>query len=207
MMKRVSKPPEIRMNEIMDSAEALFHSKGYHETAISDIVQYNGVAQGTFYYYFKSKDALLEALVERLMSRIYDTLKQIADSTTLEPNQKIERILHAVVGNLRRDDRLMFDFLYTDEYLHIVDKFAGQASRMLAPVILGIVEEGNKKRTFRVPHPDEILIFNSAILQSLFHSLYKGHPRERLERIFAVASGLLDKTLGAPDGTFRLTVP
>jgi AcrR family transcriptional regulator len=51
---RVTKDPEIRRKELMDAAEKLFLEHGYEETAVSDIVKKTGVAQGTFYYYFKN---------------------------------------------------------------------------------------------------------------------------------------------------------
>ena len=64
-MARITKDPVVRRNEIIDAAEKLFYSVGYDETSVSDIVKAIGVAQGTFYNYFTSKDAVLEALVQR----------------------------------------------------------------------------------------------------------------------------------------------
>ena len=47
-MVRITKDPQVRMTEILDAAEELFYVRGYHETAVSDIVKSIGVAQGTF---------------------------------------------------------------------------------------------------------------------------------------------------------------
>ena len=62
---RPPKDPQIRINEILNAAEYLFLSKGYKETTIHDIATRMGVAQGTMYYYFKSKDDVLK-LIDKL---------------------------------------------------------------------------------------------------------------------------------------------
>ncbi|MCL2318498.1 MAG: TetR/AcrR family transcriptional regulator, partial [Treponema sp.] len=62
---RIVKEPEIRKNEILDAAEKLFGHKGYGSATINDILGMVNIAKGTFYYYFKSKEDVLDALVER----------------------------------------------------------------------------------------------------------------------------------------------
>ena len=95
-MARITKDSMVRMTEILDAAEELFYARGYHETAISDIVKSIGVAQGTFYYYFKSKDEILEALINRRISEFSHTLEQISASSTLNPLEKLEKIIQTL---------------------------------------------------------------------------------------------------------------
>ena len=64
-MARIVKEPEIRHEELIDISEKLFLKNGYEQTAVSEIVKEANVAQGTFYYYFKSKDDVLNAIIER----------------------------------------------------------------------------------------------------------------------------------------------
>ena len=79
-MVRITKDPQVRMTEILDAAEELFYVRGYHETAVSDIVKSNGVAQGTFYYYFKSKEEVLEALINRQISKFIFELEKVVSA-------------------------------------------------------------------------------------------------------------------------------
>ena len=79
-MARITKDPHVRMAEILDATEELFYTRGYHETAISDIVKSIGVAQGTFYYYFKSKEAVLEALINRQISKFLFELEKVVSA-------------------------------------------------------------------------------------------------------------------------------
>ena len=57
---RISKEPEARKQEILETAMKLFAEKGYEKTSISDIVKEIGVAQGLCYRYFPSKDILFD---------------------------------------------------------------------------------------------------------------------------------------------------
>ena len=57
---RISKDYDVRKNEILDMAQKLFFEMGYEQTSVSNIIDAVGVAKGTFYYYFKSKEELLE---------------------------------------------------------------------------------------------------------------------------------------------------
>lgn len=60
-----TKPAEVRLNELMSSAEQLFLDKGVEATTVDEIVELAQVAKGTFYYYFSSKNELLKAMGER----------------------------------------------------------------------------------------------------------------------------------------------
>ena len=87
-MARTPQDPQIRITEILDAAEYLFSSKGYLGTTISDIAKKMGVAQGMLYYYFKSKEEILESLVIRQSSSFLAEIKKIAYSDSLIPPAK-----------------------------------------------------------------------------------------------------------------------
>ncbi|MFZ1126945.1 TetR/AcrR family transcriptional regulator, partial [Methanoregula sp.] len=66
-MARIVKIEEYntKRNEILDAALALIYSKGYEQMAIQDILDELKISRGAFYHYFTSKQALLEALIDR----------------------------------------------------------------------------------------------------------------------------------------------
>ncbi|MFT4074337.1 MAG: TetR/AcrR family transcriptional regulator [Asticcacaulis sp.] len=64
-----TKPADVRQEELMDAALALFVEKGIAATSIDEIVTAAGVSKGGFYHHFASKDALLTALQDRYVSR------------------------------------------------------------------------------------------------------------------------------------------
>jgi len=125
-MARISKDPQERIAESLDNAEEMFYDHGYHETQISDIVKKIGVAQGTFYYYFKSKEEILEALISRQMQGVANTVGQLVENKQLEPMRKLKLMLELMFRTIHYKDGLLFEFLYNDKYLHLMDKLVNK---------------------------------------------------------------------------------
>jgi len=80
---RTIKEPEIRKGEILDAAEKLFAAKGYEASTINDILDAVQIAKGTFYYHFKSKEDVLDALIERVSGRFLSAAKEIAENKNI----------------------------------------------------------------------------------------------------------------------------
>lgn len=68
---------EQRRAEILDAALQVFAEKGYHGTAVSDVVKTAGVARGTFYSYFDSKDAIFLELLDGLLQTLRDSVSGV----------------------------------------------------------------------------------------------------------------------------------
>ena len=99
-MARVSKPPEQRRQELIDTAGKLFAAQGYEETTVSDIVGQVGVAQGLFYYYFRSKKEIFLAVINQLMeARIGELAHFLGDKST-PPIDRVHNLMAQLVGFL-----------------------------------------------------------------------------------------------------------
>lgn len=94
-MARIVKEADERKNEILDAAERLFTVKGYGKTTILDILEQVGIAKGTFYYYFKSKEEVMDAIIERFIEQDVQKARQIALDKGLTPVQKFCGIIAA----------------------------------------------------------------------------------------------------------------
>jgi AcrR family transcriptional regulator len=70
--KRVTKSADERRRDLMDAAVRVFADKGVARTTVSDITSTAGVAKGTFYLYFDSKERLVAALKERFVDEILE---------------------------------------------------------------------------------------------------------------------------------------
>ena len=57
---------EATRQKLLDAAESLFGRNGFHATSVTDVVRRAGVAQGTFYLYFESKESVFTELVRHL---------------------------------------------------------------------------------------------------------------------------------------------
>ena len=80
---RVVKEAAERRNEILDTAEKLFITKGYDKTSTNDILDRVGIARGTLYYHFKSKEEILNAMIERINGALITKAKTIASDTSI----------------------------------------------------------------------------------------------------------------------------
>jgi AcrR family transcriptional regulator len=70
--KRITKSPGERRQDLLDAAVHVFAQKGIGKTTVSDVTEAAGVAKGTFYLYFDSKDRLVAALKERFVDEILE---------------------------------------------------------------------------------------------------------------------------------------
>ena len=88
-MVRIIKKYDERKTEFLDTAQELFFTKGYEQTAVETIIKKMGLAKGTFYYYFKSKEDLLDALIERMSEKILEEVRKIVDREDLDAIAKL----------------------------------------------------------------------------------------------------------------------
>ncbi len=203
---RPPQDPQIRINEILNAAEPLFYAKGYHETAISDIAQKMGVAQGTLYYYFKSKEEILEALINRELSSYMARIKMTLQANNVPLGNKFQVVLQILFQSLHHEAGLTFGFLYNDSTIHLLDKIGRQVEQLLAPLLLNIIEEGNCEHYFHAAHPQAVVNIVLAILDSLINAIYASVPAEQLRCQFQLAEKLIETALGAETGTIQLLI-
>lgn len=196
-MPRVTKDPQIRMNEIIDTAEKLFNAHGYQETQISDIVKAIGVAQGTFYYYFKSKEDIVEAIVRRKVDQILAEIEDIAAAKDIDVLRKMNLVMHTVFADIRDRIGLLYEYLFNEQNLHILDKIGRQGSERFAAPLLNIVGEGVEQGCFHVAYPEEAVEFILGIFRVLIDSQYTKEPERNDAVRLEIAQKLIETILGA----------
>jgi AcrR family transcriptional regulator len=105
---RITKDRETRKAELVDASTKLFLQKGYDNTMVSDIVKHVGVAQGTFYYYFETKEEVLDAALERMLREGVDRVARLAADESQSPAQRLEgffRMLFSPRGSMEVSSR------------------------------------------------------------------------------------------------------
>jgi TetR/AcrR family transcriptional repressor of nem operon len=84
-----------KRSRIVDAAARLAYEQGFGRTSLADIARESGVPLGNLYYYFKTKDAIGEALIEK-MSAAHGALRAMWDAA-LEPRERIEAFVQAAI--------------------------------------------------------------------------------------------------------------
>ncbi len=96
--------PEKRRNQILDAAMDVFSRLGFHKARMDDIVQVSGLSKGTIYWYFKSKDAVIAAILDRIFSREHRALKDVLSGE----GPVSDRLLNLVRQSARHTQSLKF---------------------------------------------------------------------------------------------------
>src|SRR5580704_17663249 len=90
-----------KRSRILDAAQSLFLRYGVKRTSLDDVVREAGIAKGTLYLYFDSKDALFAAIAERLCAEVLrNAQEEIASSSSITP--RIVGCLDAYIGSMHR---------------------------------------------------------------------------------------------------------
>jgi len=200
-MARITKDPQVRIAEIIDAAEMLFNTHGYQETQVSDIVKAVGVAQGTFYYYFKSKEEVVEAIVRRTMDRILAAIVDVCAETDIDAPQKMSKVVQITINSARNHDGLLFEYLFDDCNLHILDKIGRQASELFVRPLKKIIVEGIEQGAFKIIYSEPIAEFILAIIQVVIDSLYNKESPECQAQRLEIAQKLIEVTLESKKGS------
>ena len=204
-MARPHQDPEIRINEILDAADQLFFTKGYYATTISDIAKKMGVAQGMLYYYFKSKEDILEKLLNRHAFALISEIKSLLFCST-SPTEKIALVASAALNKASYKDGLLLNMLYDTRNLQIKDKLFHQLELALSPWLLKIIQEGIANHDFYVLHPPTAVDYLLVIIDFLSSALYQKTTADIWAFRLRTAEALIEKTLGAQEKTIHIAL-
>ncbi len=90
-------------DQILDAAARIIHLRGYHCTSLDDVLRESGIGKGNFYYYFKSKEDLGYAIIDRVMHGfIVRTLEPAFEDPAADPVIQIHAFLDRVLENQRQ---------------------------------------------------------------------------------------------------------
>jgi len=90
-------------DQILDAAARLIHLQGYHSTSLDDVLRQSGVGKGNFYYYFKSKEELCYAIIDRLVRGFLErTLEPAFGDPNRDAVEQIHGFLDRVLENVRQ---------------------------------------------------------------------------------------------------------
>jgi len=99
---RITKAPAVRRQEIIDAARKLFETKGISKTSMNEIAESIGVAKGLVYYYFSSKEELVELVVDQFIAGVDAALTGIMNDKQLDFYAKFTAILELYFNAIPR---------------------------------------------------------------------------------------------------------
>ena len=200
-MTRTVKTPEARRAEIMQVASVLFRERGYAATSVDEIVGGVGVAKGTFYYYFRTKEDVLSALAQRMAEEMARRSRVVAEDPGLGPIEKLRRIF-AEQRRVRDAGPDIVDGLHRPENRELHERSNVETVRAFGPIFADVIEEGRRAGVFEVEDPLSTAQFILAGSLFLFgERVFDWTPVEEAARTRAMVK-LAERALGATAGCF-----
>ena len=199
-MVRVVKKPEERRAEIVKAARQLFGTKAYDETTIQDVMDRLDIAKGTVYHYFRSKEELLEAVIEDIVAEDVQRKKAMLKEDQGSALDQV-RLLLAADSMAAENEQIL-------EHLHLPGNM-GMHARLLAttvtkeaPLYAELIRRGCEQGLFQTETPLECAEFILAGVQFLTDlGIYPWKQEDLLRRARAMPK-LIEAQLKAPSGSF-----
>lgn len=197
---RVVKEAQERKNEILDVAEKLFCSKGFDNTSTNDILNEIGIARGTLYYHFKSKEDILDAMIERLTNQIVAKAARIALDESLPVLERLTRTILSLNVNNELGDMIM-EQVHRPQNALLHQKLEKSLLGSVNKLITKIAEDGISQGIVQTDYPAEAVEMIMTYSYIAFDSMneYSQEEEQRkimgfvyhAERILGMESGAL----------------
>lgn len=102
MSKRISKAPEERKKELIETASKLFEEYGYEKVSVRDILSEVNGAPGMFYYYFKSKEEIFLACMESYFAEKLKIKLDILKNKEMEYGERVRVLRELIVNDIKQ---------------------------------------------------------------------------------------------------------
>lgn len=153
---RIVKDAKERRKEILDVAERLFCQNGYDITSTNDILNEIGIARGTLYYHFKSKEDILDAIIQRILKEIVRKVKSIATDSSLTVLEKFTKaVLNANVDTKLGD--IVLEQVHKPQNALMHQKMQKVLLDSISPYFVIIIKEGIDQGIFYTEYPEETI--------------------------------------------------
>ncbi|TGP50501.1 TetR/AcrR family transcriptional regulator [bacterium M00.F.Ca.ET.230.01.1.1] len=219
-MPRIIKHPELRREELLNHAQALFLTHGYDRASLNDVIAAAGVSKGAFYHYFASKEALLEALAERFARQALAGVQDVLGDPALGPLGRLNALLaksRQAKVETAAEAWALFETMFRSENLVLFHRINLAASAAFSPLLVEIIRQGVADGTFHTFDPegvaDIVMQFGMATHDVVAKAIVGGSDAdmdtaiEALEKRVRLYEIALDRILGLPDGSIRIGEP
>ena len=201
---RVVKEAEERRNEILDVAERLFAEKGFDHTSTNDILQEIGIARGTLYYHFKSKEDILDAMIDRMTEQLLAKASAIAANGEILVLQRLTLTIMSLNVNNEVGQEVMRQ-MHRPQNALMHQKMQEKLLRGVDPIITGLLVEGIEQGICHTDYPAEAIEMLMLYSNTAFDDLMEYGEEERKKKIDAFIYNA-ERLLGMECGSMQKVI-
>ena len=181
--------------------QKLISEKSSQAISVSDIAREAGIGKGSIYYYFKSKEEILEAVIERTYSKAIEESERLLKVSHLDALTKMEIIFRACRDSsselLLQESSTFLEMqqsaLVHQQYIRIIIK-------KLRPILADIIRQGNQEGTMYCESPDEVAEIALLILTIKFDNQLSLQPPEQIHKTLDVFIYMLETSFHIEKG-------
>ena len=205
----------VRREAFVEAATRLMQSKGFEQMSIQDVLDELDASRGAFYHYFDSKQALLEAVIDRMVEAGLASVQPIVDDPRLPAGAKLGRVF-STLGQWKTERReLILAFLdvwLSDHHAVVREKFRRKLATRFVPVLARIVQQGLHEGAFHVESPEGAARVLMMVIQGMQEDATELFLARRantvtygeVEAMFAACTGAFERVLGVQPGSITL---
>ena len=194
-----------RKQEIINIAFELFEKEGYDTVSTNDIVKAVGIARGTLYHHFKSKEDILDSIIEQFCQKSFDRARQIAHDSSIPVAQRLAK----VITSLNAQDNQLFHYIHQPQNALMHEKISHNILTELPSILLLVIQDGIEEGMMETPYPYEacelIVAYVNGVIDN--HTLDTSQTNQtrrmrsliyNLELLFKAPQGTFDFILDMP---------
>ena len=185
------KKGERRKRELLEIAYRMFISRGYENTSVDEIIEAAGIAKGTYYYHFESKEQMLEEVIGMMIDQETEAAKRVLQAPVTVP----EKIV-GIIASFRpsQEETPIEGALMRPENILMHKKIKERLVETAVPLLAQVVEEGIAGGVFACDNIPERIRMLMIVSSEIFDS-GRFTPRD-----VSVFIDMTEKLLGAKAG-------
>lgn len=201
---RIVKEAEERKNEILDVAERLFGEKGFDNTSTNDILKEVGIARGTLYYHFKSKEDILDAMIDRMTGQMLVKAGELLNRKEIPVLQRLTLMVTAlhVSGGFKEE---LMEQIHKPQNALMHQKIQEQLLTQMTPLLTALIEEGAAQGICQTDYPAETAEMTFFYANTVFDDLRVYSEEEKRKKTEAFIYNL-ERLLKMDKGSMREAV-
>jgi AcrR family transcriptional regulator len=201
---RIVKNREERKADIVRAARHLFQTQEYDKTTMQDVMRVLGIAKGTIYHYFKSKEDLLAAVIEEIIEQSLEQIRTVLRESKGNALQRLKQLVK--VSRLAEEHKNVLEALHKPGNDAMHTRLLALAIIKQAPLYAALIQEGCEEGIFKTETPLECAEFILSAIQFLTDMGIYPWAQEDLHRRTQAFPQFIERLLQAPDGSFRFLI-
>jgi AcrR family transcriptional regulator len=206
----------VRRDAFLDVAQRLVQTKGYEAMSVQDLLDELDASKGAFYHYFDSKQALLEAVVERFADSGVAALAPVLGNPDLSALRKLEGIFAGIARFKAEQKDLVLGIMKvwnSDGNAIVREKLRRLTERIMVPILSAVIRQGIYEGVIDADSPDETARVLVSLMQGVgqqasdqFIARQAGTISfEVVQRSVAANTRAFERILGAAKGSLTLS--